>query len=297
MGQKVYLGIGILLFVLAACGDGSVDPRNRGSQSRPPLPSDLPLLPPGAPGDVTDTPEGTGDASFSLLGPTIPDGVVVVRQRVRLTGGDGTTFEVESTHPGEGGDASVAVTAGTYTVDFLDENGEATGLQETVTISSGDDAVLRVGSVWITPESAVQPDRVGAGALQYRLATQSGVTLRTAPGALNTVIDVPASQPLQWFGLGVDGELPPVTFNPGTGLQPVEFGSIFVRRDLIDDVQIRAPNGVTLFPETSDFVEYLVPSTTQTQGCAVYFGVVNQLLTQTFTLCSDAVNHVLFDAR
>lgn len=290
--MRLYLLLGVLL--AAACGDGKTPPANRGDQLPNPGGIDLPAAP-GGPGATTGgTAPGTTTSSVVLSAPALPAGAGLVPLRARLTG-NGVDVLLTSARSGAAGAAPATVTTGTFALTWLDQTGAPTAFTTSVVVRANQVTSIPIGTVLVAPESAVQTGSLGVEGLVYRIA-RGGQTLLTVAAPLNAAVDLPPG-PFQWFGQGTGGELPAVTLDAGTGLLRHEWGSIYVRKDVADDVVIAGAAGATLFPETADGVEYLLPATTQTQGCMVYLGIVNQLTTNTITLCQDGVMHFQLDAR
>lgn len=294
--MRVYLFVGILL--AAACGDGKTGPASRGEQIPNPGGLDFPAAPLEGPGGVTgDTAPETVTSAIVLAAPVLPAGFTAVTQRARLTGGgvDLVLTPVRLAATAAADAVATAVTAGAYTLTWLDETGAPSAFTTSVTVRA--DRVTRValGSVLVAPESAVQTGRLGVESLVYRIA-QGGQTLKTVAAPLNAAVDLPPGA-FQWHAQGAAGELPPITLDAGTGLLRHEWGSVYVRKNALDAVVIATADGTTLIPAAADGVEYLLPATTQSQGCMVYLGIVNQLTTNTITLCQDAVLHFELNAR
>lgn len=259
------------------------------------LPVQLPLMPTPITSTTPITAPSSVTGSVELLGPALPAQAAVVRLRARVDVGSATgVTTVTSMHPGEAL-RSVAVPAGTVTLVFLDETGTATPFSTQVRVAAGGTAVVTVGSVRVSPASVVHPERAGTQALTYRIG-QGSDTLENVHADLNTVVDLPQGT-WEWSGRAQGGELPPVTLTVAGRLVDHEWGSVFVTKAPADTVTLRSAGGLVLYAQTTDRVEYLLPATNQTQGCMVYLGIVNQLTTDTITLCQDAVLHADLRAR
>jgi hypothetical protein len=239
--------------------------------------------PAGAPGGVT--------GSIEILAPAVPGAGTVVRLQAQLSGGaaTGATALVTSALGGERR-APQFVAPGTYTLTYVDENGAPTTFQTSVAVGAGQAAVVRVGAVQVAFSSAVHTDRTGTQALTYRIGN-GGAVLRTVRADLGTTVILPPGA-WTWAAVGGGGdELPGITLNVAPALVSREWGSVFVRKRAGDAVSLRTATGLVVLPQASDGVEYLLPATDQAHGCMVYLGIVNQLTTDTITLCQDAVLH------
>jgi hypothetical protein len=287
----------LLSFVLTACGNsGEIKPPKRGSaiggtNTGAPQPLPLPGRTPGATTGTTTPATGT---FFDLVAPAVAAGTTVIPLRAALVSSTGSIFLVTSVHTGTTS-APTPITAGTYSLIFHNENDGATAFRQTVTVSPGVQNRFLIGSVLVDPNSAVQASRTATVSIPYQIQSTEG-TLKTVIPNLNTVIDLPP-RAFDWVGIGSTGFLPAFSVNAGTTLLTQTWGSIQVLKDPTDTISISSSNGTSIFPETVDGVEYLLPATPQSQGCMVYLGIVNLLTTRTITLCTDAISHVVFNER
>lgn len=291
MGFLVSLSV-----MFAACGDGN-EPvrRSSGGQLPPGSGALLPLPIPGeSPGGATTPTEDTGNTFFDLIGPALPAGANVISLRATLTSTGGQVFVVSSVHL-ETQFAPTPVSAGTYTLTFLNENDTPTTFTQSVVVSPGIANTLSIGSVLVDPSSAVQPARIATASFPYAIGI-TGATLKTVVPTLNTVIDLPA-QSFAWQGIGVTGLIPLININAGTTLLTRQWGSVLILKEISDTISILSSNGALIFPATVDGVEYLLPATPQSQGCMVYLAIINSLTTRTLTLCSDGILHIILNER
>lgn len=292
--MRVIVLLGV--FLLAACGGGQTAPTSRGDTG--PASTcciDLPAAPVGSPGATPGGPApGATTSAVVLVAPDLPAQATPVPLRARLTG-PGVDQELASVRAAAAEGAATPVSAGTYMLTYLDETGAPTAFTTSVAVRASQLTRIALGTVWVAPESAVQTGSLGVESLAYRIA-QGGQTLKTVFAPLNAAIDLPPGA-FEWFGQGTDGELPALTLDAGAGLLRHAWGSIYVLRRAAGSVVITGAAGPTLVPAAANGVEYLLPATTQTQGCMVYLGIVNQLTTNTITLCQDGVMHFQLDAR
>jgi hypothetical protein len=284
--------LSVVLLLTAACGPIEFTPP----------PGDTPGDQPGGPGvpgvgeriplgEITPPEGGT---FFDLIAPPLPAGAKAVPLRARLDSGT-HKFEVSSVHVTDGTWAGTPVTAGSYTLTYLDQAGEDTPFTEAVQIAEGEAVHVVVGSVWVGPSSAVFEERVTAEALSYRIS--DGVhTLKQVTAPANAVIDLPQGG-WQWHGQTSGAEFEPLTFEVGPDILHAAWGSIFVRKAPTRIVDIQAADGRTLFGNTQDLTEYLLPARSQVEGCHVYRGVIDQLTIRQITLCTDVDPHFELSAH
>lgn len=295
------LAFAILCFAASAgCGPDTADqPRRSPRPGAAAGETALPLLPLPitSPAGVTDAAPGGVTGAVALVGPAVPERTALVRLLARLgAGASSAVTTLTATHPGEAL-APAAVPPGEFTLTYLDENGLATGVNTSVTVTAGQTAVVRVGAVQVSPASAVRDDRTGSQALVYRIA-QGTQTLKRVRADLGATVVLPPGEWTWTAQAASGGELAGIGVTvPAGALVTREWGSVFVRKNAVSTVALQTPAGLVVFPQTTDGVEYLLPATDQAHGCMIYLGVVNLLTIDTITLCQDAVMHVELRTR
>ncbi len=222
MHLRHIVSLAVLAVLLAACGDNAEPVERRQGSTVGPIEGILPR--PGGTPDENGGEEVTDTTTVVLSGPILPAGSNLIPLRARLThDATGNTTILQSTHVARTDQAATAVTAGTYTLTYLDENGRDTNFTERVTLRNDRRNDIAVGGVWVSPASAVVPERQGTESLTYELSSPAEGVLKVVSADLGTLIAVPPVE-LEWAALGNTLALEPLDLDAGSSLLELEFG-------------------------------------------------------------------------
>ncbi len=188
-------------------------------------------------------------------------------------------------------DTGTRIAPGDYELTFLDDQGNATLFTERVTVNERRQTLVRLGAVRISPQSRAFAEAVTVSTLNYRVGRARDTLVRFR-GDIDRFVHLPPGQ-WEWYGQGSEGELFPLTLGVEAGrVLNLELGSIFVGNNY-PLVVLEDAVGQVILPRMNFQTEYLLPATTQTEGCFVYTARFPQTLTpRRLQLCSDANPHV-----
>lgn len=283
----------LLVTLVAACGQAQTGITRRPSQGVPAT-GDLPLA--GNAITIGTLKPPSGGTYFDLLAPPLPAGATAVPLQAKLAG-PGGTYTLTSFHVTGPTWKGTPVTAGTYTLTYLNEGGVASSYTRSVVVAPGEANYLVVGAIWVSPLSAVNAERIATQGLNYEISGAKGLLKTTATNA-NSVVSLPPGNWL-WSALGINGgRLEALAFESNETITPFEWGSLYVRMNPVyQTLSLQSASGVMLYPGLTDRTEYLLPAAAQVYGCRVYRAIFNLTTTITRTLCSDGSDHEIINVR
>lgn len=236
-----------------------------------------------------------GGTYFDLIAPPLSAGMTAVPLKAKLSGVNGT-YTITSVHLTNGSWSGTSVTAGTYSLEYLDEAGLPTGIKDNVTVLTGDANFKVVGGVWVDPSSAVAAGADAVEGLRYDIDVD-GIRLKLAEADLNVVVDLPKGT-TTWTPVGSsDARGIPFALDVDERIQPYVWGSIQTKFDSRFQVSLSDAKKNILFFPLRDGAEYLLPAEPQASGCRVYYLTVDTKSVYSRTLCTDTSAHQLFNLQ